>query len=220
MMHPRKNTSALFWMIALALAVPAVPFVLLGWWLEPAIESFANAAAAMPLWQSAAVTIFGLAIDIFLPVPSSVLLTLAGQSLGAVQGTIAGWVGLNLSAAIGYWTSRKYGPAVIDRFSSTDAVADVQQLRDWPVWWALVACRPLPILAEASVLIAGVNRVGPMNFWPPVLIANLVIAVAYSWLGEFSAKHDWFVSAVVVSMVLPVMFVGVRYVWKRYRQGM
>lgn len=215
MSQPSKNASSLFWMIVLALAVPTIPFLLLGWWLEPAIESLARSAAAMQPWQSVSVIIFGLAIDIFLPVPSSVLLTFAGQSLGAWQGTLVGWVGLNLSAAIGFWTSRKFGPWVMGRFSSTAAVEDVQQLNRWSVWWTLIACRPLPILAEASVLLAGVNRVPLMQFWLPVLLANLIIAVAYSWLGEFSSKNDWFISAVIVSMVLPMMFITLRYIWKR-----
>lgn len=204
-------------MIVFALAVPTIPFLLVGWWLEPAIESLAGSAAAMQSWQSAALIIAALAIDIFLPVPSSVLLTFAGQSLGAWQGTLVGWLGLNLSAAIGFWTSRKFGPWVLARFSTADAVEDIQQLSQWSLWLTLIACRPLPILAEASVLLAGVNRVPPIQFWPPVLMANLIIAAAYSWLGEFSANNDWFVSAVIVSMVLPVTFVAVRYVWKTYR---
>ena len=218
MSQQNRKAAPLFWMIVLALAVPTIPFLLLGWWLEPAIESLATSTAAMQPWQSASVVIFGLAIDIFLPVPSSVLLTFAGQSLGAWQGTLVGWVGLNLSAAIGLWASRKFGPWVIERFSSTGAVEDVQQLNQWSVWWTLIACRPLPILAEASVLLAGVNRVPLIQFWPPVLLANLIIAVAYSWLGEFSAENNWFVSAVIVSMVLPVMFVALRHLWKRSRE--
>ena len=204
-------------MVVLALAVPTIPFLLLGWWLEPAIESLATNAVAMQPWQSASLITIGLAIDIFLPVPSSVLLTFAGQSLGLWTGTLVGWMGLNISAAIGVWTSRKFGPWVVERFSSADAVQDIQTLNKWSLWWTLIACRPLPILAEASVILAGINRVPSRQFWPPVLIANLIIAGAYSWLGESAGKNDWFVSALAISMVLPVTFIGVRYIWKRYR---
>lgn len=209
-----KNTS-LLWMFVFALAIPTIPFLLIGWWLEPAIESLAKSADAMQPWQSASVIFFGLAIDIFLPVPSSALLTFAGQSLGAWQGTVVGWMGLNLSAAIGFWSSRKFGPTVLERFSSTTAVDDVQHLNQWSMWFTLIGCRPLPILAEASVLLAGTNHVSPIQFWPPILLANLIIALAYSLLGEFAARHDWFISAVIVSMVLPLIFVSFRYFWKR-----
>jgi len=156
MSQQNRKAAPLFWMIVLALAVPTIPFLLLGWWLEPAIESLATSTAAMQPWQSASVVIFGLAIDIFLPVPSSVLLTFAGQSLGAWQGTLVGWVGLNLSAAIGLWASRKFGPWVIERFSSTGAVEDVQQLNQWSVWWTLIACRPLPDHRRRLQLVGGV----------------------------------------------------------------
>jgi uncharacterized membrane protein YdjX (TVP38/TMEM64 family) len=122
-------------------------------------------------------------------VPSSVLLTFAGQTLGTWQGTFAGWMGLNLSAVIGFWTSRKFGSCYLRRFSSADAVEDIKALNRWSMFWTLIACRPLPILAEASVLLAGVNRVSPIQFWPPVLLANLIIAISYTWLGEASAKH-------------------------------
>ncbi len=217
MTQPNKKNTSLTWMIVVALAVPTIPFILLGWWLEPTIESFATNAAAMQAWQSTVVIIAALAVDIFLPVPSSVLLTFAGQSLGAWQGTMVGWLGLNVSAAIGFWTSRKFGPWVLARLSTEDAIADVQRLSRSSLWLTLIACRPLPILAEASVLLAGVNRVPPTQFWPPVLMANLIIAAAYSWLGASAAKNDWFVTALVISMLLPLTFIGVRYIWKRCR---
>ena len=204
-------------LVVFALAVPIVPFLILGWWLEPAIESLAGNTVALQPWQSTALITFGLAIDIFLPVPSSVLLTFAGQTLGTWKGALVGWMGLNLSAGIGFWTSRRFGPWVTDRFSSSEAIDDVQSLGKWPLWWTLFACRPLPILAEASVVLTGINQVPPIQFWPPVVFANLIIAVAYGCLGASSAKNDWFVTALVIAMLLPVTFIGVRYIWKRYR---
>ncbi len=217
MSQSTKQAASLTWMIVLALAVPVIPFLLLGWWLEPAIESLATNTVAIQPWQSAALILIGLAIDIFLPVPSSLLLTFGGQSLGIWKGMLVGWAGLNLSAAIGLWTSRKFGLVIIERFSTKEAVNDVERLSQWPLWWILFACRPLPILAEASVILSGINQIRPIQFWPPVLLANLIIAAAYSWLGASAAENDWYVTALVISMLLPLSFIGARYIWKRYR---
>ena len=193
--------------------IPLAPFLLLGHWLEPLIESqFSGAAPAGNRWWTSLAIIFGLTVDILLPIPSSVLLVFAGRVFGGMWGAAIGWWGLNFSAAVGFWISRRYGQSVVSRFSSRADVDDFELFDAQAGWWALVACRPLPILAEASVIFAGLSNMRARRFWPPVLLANGIIALLYGMLGDYASQQQWFVTAVVVSMVLPALFI---LVWRR-----
>ena len=210
-----------FWLIVIVLLIPVVPFLLLGDWLEPQIESwFSNVAPRTNHWMAGIAIIVGLAADIVLPIPSSVLLTFAGRHFGGLGGAAVGWAGLNLSAAIGFWASRYFGQPMVARFSSQEDVEDFQWLDKTAGWWSLVACRPLPILAEASVIFAGLSRMPTMRFWPPVILANGVIALLYGLLGEYADQQQWFWTAVLASMILPLMFVFLWRLWqtRRYKR--
>ena len=190
----------------------------MGNWLEPQIESWLSTVAPnTSKWPIGVAIIAGLAIDILLPVPSSALLTFAGRCFGGWAGAAVGWVGLNISAAIGFYASRYFRQPMVDRFSSKEDVEDFEWLDEAAGWWSLVACRPLPILAEASVIFAGLSRMSAGRFWPPVIIANGVIASLYGLLGDYAQKQQWFGTAILASMIFPIMFVILFRLWQSRR---
>jgi len=212
-----------FWLIVIVLLIPVVPFLLLGHWLEPLVESWfsdgAIGVAGESQWWTAPAIIFGLTVDILLPIPSSVLLTFAGRYFGGWGGAAVGWIGLNLSAAVGFWLSRHFGQPIVDRFSTQEDVEGVRWMDATSGWWSLVACRPLPILAEASVIFAGLSRMPVKRFWPPVILANGVIALLYGLLGDYASQQQWFGIAVIGSMILPLLFIVGFRVWQSSQRG-
>ena len=208
-----------FWLIVIVLLIPIVPFLLMGNWLETLVQAwFSNVAPRTSRWTAGTAIIAGLVADIVLPIPSSVLLTFAGKCFGGWAGAAIGWVGLNLSAAVGFWTSRNYGQPIAERFSSKEDIEDFQWLDETAGWWSLIACRPLPILAEASVIFAGLSKMPTQRFWPPVIISNGVIALLYGLLGEYAHKQQYFGTAVFASMILPLMFVVLWRLWQTQRR--
>lgn len=208
-----------FWLIVIVLLIPVAPFLLMGQWFEPWVASwFSDAKTGIGHWSAALAIIGGLTVDILLPIPSSVLLTFAGRVYGGWAGAAVGWMGLNLSAALGFWLSRTYGQPMIIRFSAQEDVTDFQWIDKTAGWWSLVACRPLPILAEASVIFAGLSKMPQRRFWPPVIIANALIALSYSLLGDYAARQQWFGAAVIASMVLPLLFMVVYRAWQASRR--
>ena len=68
----------------------------------------------------------------------------------------------------------------------------------------LIAARGLPILAEASVPVVGVHGMSWRRFLGPVCVANLLIAVAYSYLGHYAQENEFLPAALALSVALPV----------------
>ncbi len=201
-------------MIAVLL-VPIIPFVLFGtqieaWWNE---------------WQSqprsglviASVVIGLLATDVFLPVPSSVVATLAGYKLGVTGGTLAAWVGMSLGAAIGFALARRWGQRLVAWLTRPDDLEQTNRLVDAYGPTLLVVGRGVPVLAEATVLIMGMHGLTWRRFLPPMLLSNLGLALAYAAFGEVANRFHWLPLALAVSIAIPVLLAAGFRLWSRDR---
>ena len=200
-----KSTGGGAWRtIVLLLCIPIIPFVLLGWYLEPNVEALVRSDWLSERQLLAVSTIIVLLVfDVLLPVPSSVVGTISGSLLGPWIGTLVNWIGLSLAAAVGYELGKRFGRPLAIRLQSVQSLKRVAQWNDEYGSWALVLFRGIPILAEASVISAGLYRQSPRQFWPPVLASNLGIAAAYGVLGNWSLAGDWLAIAMALSLGIP-----------------
>ncbi|MCP4194569.1 MAG: VTT domain-containing protein [Planctomycetaceae bacterium] len=192
-----------FLLIALVLLVPIVPFVLFHQTVDRWVTQFVEHPPAA--WIVVTVVIGLLSTDVLLPVPSSLVSTLAGSQLGPFLATLASWVGLNLGAVVGFLMGRRLGRPLAVRLSSVGDLNYIDRMSGRYGAVVLVLTRALPILAEATVLMTGVNRMSWREFLPPVLLSNLGIALAYSLLGHLAADNEWMVVAASVSISLPLL---------------
>lgn len=192
-------------LLLIVLLVPILPFVLFGeqseaWFQRHIIDrvGFGGLSAALAI-------VGALITDILLPVPSSAVMTFSGSVFGVSTATAINWIGLSCGSAVGYVLGRRFGVPILKKFSKE---SDTRATADWFTRfgpWMLAALRGLPVFAEASVLLAGVYRMPQRVFWPPVLLANFVLALIYAALG-FSAKGEgWLGLAVLLSIVLPLV---------------
>ncbi len=186
-------------LITLILAIPIVPFLFFGQPLEDAINTWLYETLSP---EKMFVGVIGiLAVDIFLPIPSSAVSTIAGITIGFVAATIASWCGMTLGAVLGFVIARAFGPPMARRFSGSDDLERMEMLSRRLGPMVLVLTRPVPVLAEAGVLWFGMARLPWRTFLPPVVLSNLGIAVAYSALGSWA----YMPVAVAASVALPLL---------------
>ena len=187
--------------VSALLAFILIPFALFD---EPLSAWTLNVIRENPRGASAIIAI-ALAADVFLPVPSSVVSTLAGTLLGFAQGLAASFAGMSLGSILGYWFGATAGRAVIEKTVSTkdlDRVADAQQRLGG---WSVVLSRPIPVLAEASVIAAGITRMPFQRFLLLSSLANLGISAAYAYTGATAADRDSFLLAFAGAIGLPAL---------------
>lgn len=179
-----EGKSALRWTIlgVLLCAAIIVPFVI--WedamlrvserWLAKDESRLVVATAAAAL----------LALDLFLPIPSSFVSAGAVVALGPLLGAVTIWTGMSVGALSGYTLGRSSGTRAVERFVGRAELERLGRLmRFGPAM--LIVCRGVPVLAEASVVVAGAAR---MRFWVFALVAgasNLGLAIAYALLSSF-----------------------------------
>jgi uncharacterized membrane protein YdjX (TVP38/TMEM64 family) len=195
---------ALLWGLLVGLVL--IPFFL--------FEEYFNALAAQVTHGGtsrslAAGAIFALlALDVFLPVPSSILATAAGVLLGLVQGTAIVWAGMMAGCLLGYAVGRRASDAarwIVGSGNLMRAEVLMRQYGDL----AIVLCRPVPVLAEASVVFAGMVRAPIVRVAWLTAISNLGIAFGYSAFGAFSMRVNSFVVAFIGALLLPGIALGI-----------
>ena len=200
------------WTLLLALVL--VPFLIfekqfeaLGTWLTSGHVSAAASAAAV---------IVLLALDVFLPVPSSIVSTGAGVLLGFWRGVAVIWIGMTLGCLIGYGFGAK-AAAAARQLVGADGLERAGQIMDRHGSWALVICRPIPVLAEASIVFAGLVRTPLMPFLILTAWADLGISIAYAAVGAYSVNMGSFLLTFLAALALPglAMLAGKLWLGKR-----
>ena len=203
-------------LIGLLFALIIIPFLIfekqfweLGTWLA---EGHASG------WASATTIAALLALDVFLPVPSSIVSTGAGVLLGFWRGTAVIWIGMTVGCAIGYAFGARAAIAA-RKLVGADGLTRAGRVMDRYGPWALVVCRPIPVLAESSVVFAGLVRtpVGPF-IWLTTL-SNLGIALAYAAVGAYSMHVQSFLLTFLGALALPGVAMLAGKLWLVRAQG-
>lgn len=123
----------------------------------------------------------GLALDVFLPVPSTVLAAAAATTLGDTLGFVTVWTGLSAGCVLGYEFGASAGHAVLRRMVKDTHERRLRWLERRIGLGAIVVCRPVPVLAEVSVLLAGSARWPRPAVYALSLAANAAVAGLYVW---------------------------------------
>ena len=175
-----------------AILVPIVPFALIG---ELPGERWLDAQGDHALSIGAAGAGL-LAIDVILPIPSSILGALLGGRLGFALGFAWAWLGLSAGSALGYALGRLW-PA---RFA-----ADLSSITgDAPASALILLSRPVPVLAEAISLAAGVARVPLARFALASVAGNGLYAAAMAGNGAALLPAGLAGPGLVLPMIVPV----------------
>ena len=202
--------------MAAVVLVPVIPFLVLG-------EKFENQVSEwirddVPTSARFAAVVGALTVDIFLPIPSSAVSTWAGGVLGIGVAIAASSIGMTLGAILGFALARWLGRPFVSRFSSSRDVNSLQRASTQYGSLALLITRPLPILAEACVLLTGGAQLAWSRFLPPVIAANLVISGGYAITGSISGQNESLMTATVLSGTIPLLvaLAARRWLWARF----
>jgi uncharacterized membrane protein YdjX (TVP38/TMEM64 family) len=187
----------------LMLAVILVPFAVAGArmdaWSLAQLQALADRRAMVALLVVAL-----LAADVLLPVPSSIVATLAGATLGMAAGALATCTGMVAGCVIAYGAGRWAGAPAAARLVGPGEAARLHELSRSHGAWVLVLTRAVPVLAEASTLMAGAARMPFARFLSVTTAANLGIALVYAAVGAFAASVQSFLLAVAGAVLVPL----------------
>lgn len=141
--------------------------------------------------------------DVVLPVPSSLVMLAHGALFGVVLGALLSLVGTVGAALAGVWIGRRgerlLGVPAADRRRA-------QELVDrWGVV-AVVATRPVPVLAEATAVMAGAAGASPLRVSVAAAAGGLPAALLYALAGSLVVNAVSGAAVFVAVLVLAAVF--------------
>jgi uncharacterized membrane protein YdjX (TVP38/TMEM64 family) len=195
---------AFIWIVLIALVL--VPFFL----FEDQFNAFAASVTRgdTARWLAASSIFALLALDVVLPVPSSIVSTAAGVLLGFWWGAVVVWLGMMVACLSGYALGSR-ASGVAKRFVGDEGLRRAEGLAQRYGDWTILFCRPVPVLAEASVIFAGIIRAPFARFAWLTAGSNLGIALGYAAFGAFSMSVDSFLMAFLGALIIPGLMMGV-----------
>ena len=154
----------------------------------------------------AALAIVGLlAVDIFLPVPSTVVMVLSGTLFGTGVGSALSLLGSIIGNLTGFEMMRRYGPAFCSRFVKESDLAKMTPLFEEYGALAVILSRPLPIMMETLSFVAGLMRMSRHRFILSSLAGTLPISVLYAYAGTSSIESRTVVPALFMLLCIPAL---------------
>jgi uncharacterized membrane protein YdjX (TVP38/TMEM64 family) len=205
------------WAILTSLLLIAIlaPFFLFEKSMNAWVERLTGPDAPVGIVATAVVSL--LALDVLLPVPSSVVSTAAGAVLGFLPGLLASTAGMTLGSILGYVCGRKWGLPLTRRMVRERDLVQVSRRFQKGAGWALALMRPVPVLAEASALFAGVAGVPIAKYITITTLANIGISALYCAAGAKALHSSSFLLAFAASLGLPGLAMGITRLLQRRR---
>jgi 3-dehydroquinate synthase len=154
-----------------------------------------------------------LVADVFLPVPSSLVMIAHGALFGVVWGTVLSLVGSVGAAALGFFVGRR-SERLVERLVSPAEKARADELLQRYGALAIVVTRPIPLLAETTAILAGASPLGWVRLLGASFAGSLPPSLLYALTGATSKS---FASGMLI-FVLVVGVAGALWLFGRRSQ--
>lgn len=159
-----------------------------------------------PDWMAALLIIGFLAIDVLVPVPSTIVMIASGALFGSVLGGILAVVGSSSCAIIAFQVSRKMGREKVIRWIGQKDYENLSTLMQKYGGYAVVLTRTVPLAMESMSFIAGLTEMKLKNFVLMCLIGYTPFAFLYSFVGASAKELSSTYTVLVLGFFVPLCF--------------
>lgn len=137
--------------------------------------------------------------DVFLPVPSSLVMVAHGALFGVAVGTLLSLTGSVGAALFGYAVGRRGGPLLERVVTTAERKRADALLARWGTL-AVIVTRPIPLLAETVAIMAGTSGIGWARMALASLVGSLPPALLYALTG--AAVADFRSATLMFALVM------------------
>jgi membrane protein DedA with SNARE-associated domain len=194
------------WLIVVTviLLLILIPFFLFGDQIESWTEQFLETSSDK---QGLIALVLGglLSLDIILPTPSSLVMVACGFILGFWKGFLVAFIGNTISVILGYWLGANAGRLITSKWVGEEECEQLEDLYNRIGDWVIVVSRAVPVMAETSVIFAGMSKMKYSRFILMATLSNLALSAVYAFVGAFSGNVNSFLLAFFGAILLPAL---------------
>jgi 3-dehydroquinate synthase len=154
--------------------------------------------------QTGALTLIAIALlaaDSVAPVPATLVIMYLAAKAGWLAGVIGGTIGMSIGVLAAAWLGRAAVGRIAPRFFPDAELARLRESLQRRLGLTLACLRSVPVLAEASVIIAAAMGIPVRRIVGVTLIPNFLVALIYSLAADdsFATAAITFLATMVVS---------------------
>jgi len=139
--------------------------------------------------------------DIFLPVPSSIVMYTNGYALGTMGGALLSWVSVMTGAIIAYYTGRYISSGLKSEQDEKAATL----LNKYGAM-AIIITRGVPVLSESVCFVCGYNRISFKNYFFLNAIGYIPVCLIYSVCGRAGYEKNMLLVSFGCSLAVSALF--------------
>lgn len=158
-----------------------------------------------------------LALDILLPIPSSIIMAAMGHLFGVVLGALFSFIGMMLSCVIGYYIGSLWGSYWMKRTDEAKQKRSLEILEKWG-GFALIVTRPIPVLSESVVVLSGIKRMPFRTVFGTCAVGLLPTSIFYAIVGAYSTSLKTSIWSFVAVVLLAFAFMGAKKLVERRKK--
>lgn len=162
---------------------------------------------------AATVLIALLALDIFIPIPSTIIMPLGGTFFGIFLGTLIISFGSMLASIIGYWIGRTGGRKLVWKIISEQEIREMEQWSKLYGKWPVILAKTLPMMAETVSISAGIAKMRFSSFFFFTLIGTIATSFAYVAAGQYA---DTIFDIIVISIIGFLIAIAIAFLIKKH----
>ncbi len=151
-----------------------------------------------------------LIVDLFLPTPSSLVMTLSGLFTGFFWGMAINISGSLGSAILGFWLCRVSGKSFFEKITGKRDVERIKHFFETHGIWAILLSRSVPLLTEIISCLAGLSPMPFRRFIIYTSAATIPVCAVYAYFGSMGKQDVSNIGMpIIVALVLPGIGFGV-----------
>ncbi len=148
-----------------------------------------------------------LASDVFLSVPTILIVTYAGHILGFKLGLAASTTGMLISGSIAYILCRISGNKMLSiLIKDKKQIDEVNSIFHRLGFGMLIIARALPMLPEATCCLSGMMKFNVLKFIFYYLLGTLPYAIVLTYLGSISSADNPYPAFIGIGIVYAILY--------------
>lgn len=206
----------LLWIFLVLALLVLIPF---GIWNEDLMWDQASAVAWLAGFERWAwlAGIGLLVVDLFLPVPGTVVMSALGYLYGTLLGGLIGSTGSLLAGLLAYFLCRRLGRGAAIRLAGEKDLVRGERLFAHSGGWIVAFSRWLPVFPEVIACMAGLTRMPPTSFVVALACGTLPMGFTYAAIGHLAVENAGL--AVALSAAVPLALWLPFHFWLRRRES-
>lgn len=193
----------LYVVIIIAVALTLIPALILDDEIDDAIGGEAGLARLQSYGPWAWLAGIGLIVsDLFLPVPSTAVISMLGMIYGPWLGGLIGGIGSMLAGSVAYAIGRWIGGPALRLFVGPEEMARLPRFFAKHGLWAIALSRWMPLLPETLCALAGTAHMRIVPFLAALSCGSFAMGFAFGFLGEHYLDRP--AAGLIISALIPM----------------